>query len=62
MASEITYAEVKFKNNSSAAVIKGKELDGLFRGRRPGERGAEEQGMEIFFFCDSGSYLVLTNW
>lgn len=50
--SEITYAEVKFKNASPAAVVEGKVgYSGLkvrlaIQWRRPGGRGAEEQGMQ----------------
>lgn len=61
MASEITYAEVKFKNASPAAVVEGKEWVG-YSGEETWREGAEEQGMQTLPFCDSGSYLVFINW
>lgn len=41
MASEITYAEVKFKNQSPAPVVKGKEWTGYL-----GERELEGAGLK----------------
>lgn len=48
MASEITYAEVKFKNELPAPVVKGKEWMGYLGGKGAGGSRAEEEGMKFF--------------